>query len=97
MLSPFPVSPQPFLYPVLLPSASMRVLFHPPPPSPPNSHSNLLHRGIKPPQDQEPPLPLMLDNAILCYICNWSHGSLHVCSLVGDLDPWSWGGECPVS
>jgi hypothetical protein len=30
--------------------------------------------------------------AILCYICNWSHGSLHVYSLVGGLVPGSSGG-----
>ena len=37
------------------------------------------------------PLPLMSDEAILCYICSWSHGSLHVYSLVGDLVPGSSG------
>jgi len=30
-------------------------------------------------------------NAILCYICGWIHGSLHVYSLVGGLVPWSSG------
>jgi hypothetical protein len=34
--------------------------------------------GIKPPQDQRPSLPLMPDKATLCYICSWSHGSVHV-------------------
>jgi hypothetical protein len=38
----------------------------------------------------------MPDKAILCYICGWSHGSLHVYSLVGGLVPGSlagdWGG-----
>jgi hypothetical protein len=35
---------------------------------------------------------LMTDKAILCYICSWSHGSLHVYSLVGGLVPGSsWG------
>jgi hypothetical protein len=29
-----------------------------------------------------PCLPLMFYKAILCYICGWSHGSLHVYSLV---------------
>jgi hypothetical protein len=33
----------------------------------------------------------MLDKAILCYICSWSHGHLHVFSLVGDLVPGSSG------
>ena len=32
-----------------------------------------------------PPLPLMSDKAILCHICIWSHGYLHVYSLVGGL------------
>ena len=31
-------------------------------------------------QNQRPLLPLMPDTAILCYICNCSHVSLHVCS-----------------
>jgi len=30
--------------------------------------------------------------AILCYICNWSHGPLHVYSLVGSLVLGSFGG-----
>jgi hypothetical protein len=29
----------------------------------------------------------MLDKGILCYICSWSHGSLHVYYLVGGLVP----------
>jgi hypothetical protein len=33
-------------------------------------------------QDHRPLLPLMYNKAILCYICNLSHGSLHVYSLV---------------
>ena len=32
---------------------------------------------------------LMPNKAILCYICNWNHGSLHVYSLVGGLVPGS--------
>ena len=43
-----------------------------------------LHWGIKPLQDQGP-LPLMCDKAIVCYICIWSH----VYSLVGALVPGS--------
>jgi hypothetical protein len=35
------------------------------------------------------PSQLMPNKAILCYICNWSHGSLHVFSLVGGLVPGS--------
>jgi hypothetical protein len=46
---------------------------------------NYLHWGIEPSQDQGPLLPLMSNKAIFYYICSWSHGSLHVYSLVGDL------------
>lgn len=67
----------------------------PAPPSTQKSFSHLLplhchiviHWGIKPSQEQEPLLPLMLDKAILCY-----HGSagamgpfMCVYSLVGGL------------
>jgi hypothetical protein len=34
----------------------------------------------------------MSEKAFLCYICIWSHGSLHVYCLVGDLVPGSLGG-----
>jgi hypothetical protein len=68
----------------------MRVLPHPP------THSLLPHHpiillgwGIEPSQDQGLLLPLMPDKAILWYICSWSHGSLHVNSLVGGLVPGS--------
>jgi len=51
-----------------------------------------LHQGLKSSQDQSPLLPLMPDKAILCCICDWSHGLLHVYSLVGGLVPGSsWG------
>ena len=68
-----------------------------PPPSPlplPPTHSQLNalafpYTGES--QDQGPLLWLVLDNAILCYMCNWSYGSLHVYSLVGDLVPGSSG------
>ena len=40
-----------------------------------------LHWGIEPSRDQGPLLPLMPNKAILCYICGWCHGSLHM--LVG--------------
>jgi hypothetical protein len=67
--------------------------------APPTIHTLLpqcpnipLHWGIKPPQDQGPPLSLMSYKAILCYICSWSHGSLHVYSLVGGLVSGSSGG-----
>jgi hypothetical protein len=48
-----------------------------------------LHWDIKPAQDQGPLLPLIPDKTILSYICSWSHGSLHVYSLVGGLAPGS--------
>ena len=52
MLSPFPVSPLPSPYPIPLSSL--------PPPTPDSHCSSIaLHWGIKPPQDQGPPLPLM--------------------------------------
>lgn len=41
--------------------------------------------GNKPPQYQGPPVPLMPDKALFCYICAWSHESLQVYSLVGGL------------
>jgi hypothetical protein len=87
MLSPFPVKPPTFSS---VPPASMRVLPHPP------FHFHLstlafLYAGASPPQDQGAPLPLMPNKDILCYICIWSHGSLHVYSLVGSLVPGSFG------
>ena len=89
MISPFPVTSTPTTHHILpspFPFASIRVLLHPPThPLLPHLSSIPLHWGIKPPQDQGPPLPLMPDKAILCYICIWSHGSLHVYSLVGGL------------
>jgi len=33
--------------------------------------------GIQPWKDQELLLPLVPKKAILCYICSWSHGSVH--------------------
>ena len=69
--------------------ASMRVL-PPTHPLPPHAASIPLYWGIKPLQDQGL-LPLMSDKAIFCYICGWSHGPLHVYSLVGGLDPGSSG------
>ena len=59
------------------PSPCLYVSAHPP--------SIPVHWGIKPPQDQGPPHPLMPDKGILCYISSWSHRSLHVYSLVGGL------------
>ena len=48
--------------------------------------------GTKPSQDQGPLLLLMSHKAILCYICGWRHGSLHVYSLVRGFVPGSSGG-----
>jgi hypothetical protein len=50
-----------------------------------------LHWGIEPSWDQGWLLSLMLNKAIFCYICSWSHGSLYVYSLVVGLDPGSSG------
>jgi hypothetical protein len=43
---------------------------------------------MKPPQHQEAPFPLMSDKTILCYICIWSHESLHVYSLADWFSTW---------
>lgn len=40
---------------------------------------------VKSPQDLWPPLPLISDKAIICYICSRSPGSLHVSPLVDNL------------
>ena len=88
MLSLFTVCP------LQTPSHSPTTCFYEGAPSP--THILLTHQpsillswGIKPSQDKRPLLPLMTDKAILCYICNWSHASLHVFSLVGGLVPGS--------
>jgi len=47
------------------------------------------HWRKEPSKDQGPLLPLMSNKAILCYICCWSHRSLHLYSLVGGLVPGS--------
>jgi hypothetical protein len=80
-------------YPIPSPLASMRVIPH-------SSTQLLLPRpcihllwGIKHSQDQGPLLPLMPDKATLCYICGWSHGLLHVYSLLSGLVPGSSGGR----
>jgi hypothetical protein len=69
-----------------IPFVSMRMLLHP---LLPHCSSIPLCWGINPPQDQGPPLPLMPDKAILCYICIWSYGSLHISQLFGWwFSPW---------
>jgi hypothetical protein len=60
-------------------------------PLPPHYPSIPLCWGIKSPQNQGLPHPLMPDKAILCYICNWRHGSPHAYSLIGGLFPGSSG------
>jgi hypothetical protein len=59
--------------------------FPPYPPTPALSSSIPQSWGIEPSQDQGPPFPVMSDKAILCYICSWSNGSIHVYSLMGAL------------
>ena len=84
MIIPFPLSPPHTHHPIPLSSL--------PPPTPDSHCSGIrLQWGIKPPQDQGPPLPLMPDKAILCYICSWSNGCLHVYTLVGSLVPGNSG------
>jgi hypothetical protein len=89
MLSPFLDSPLETLYPIVSP-ASTGVHSHPP------THSHLPSLafptlGNEPSQNQWPLLPLRANKATLCYMCSWSHGSLHVYSLVGGLVPGSSG------
>ena len=83
MLFPFLVFPSSNSY--LIPSPH----FYEGAPHPPITPTSLRWHSstLEPPSftDHGPPLPLMPDNAILCYICDWSHGSLHVYPLVGGL------------
>ena len=82
MISPFLVTtPQPHIPSGLCPLnfASVRVLLHPLT----YSYHNPLFAGAS--NLYSPPLALMPDKAILCYICGWNHGSLHSFSLVGGL------------
>jgi hypothetical protein len=81
--TPYPISPPRFYEGTPLPTTHYPLLPHLP--------SIPLHWSIEPPQDQGPPLPLMPDKAILCYICIWIHGSLHVYFLVGGFVPGSSG------
>jgi hypothetical protein len=64
--------------------------------TPPLTHPLLFHHssillcwGIKSYEDKGPPLPLMPDKVIFCYICSRSHGCHKVYSLVGCLVPGS--------
>lgn len=83
---PFPVSPLQIPHP----PASMRVISLPNP-LPPHCPDIPLHWGIELSQDLGL-LLLLLDNGILCCVCGWSYGYLHVYTLVGNLIPVSsWG------
>ena len=88
MLSLFLVSPLKTPCPTPLP-ASMKVMPRPP------THSCLITLAFLYTRassfHRTKDLPLMPDKAILCYICSWSHGFLHVYSLVGGLLPRSSG------
>jgi hypothetical protein len=94
MLSPFLVSPLETPYPIRPPHASMR-MFTPTYPLLPLRPGIPLHWGIEPSQDLGTLLPSMSDKAILYYIWGWSHGPLHMYSLVGSLFSRSSG--CLVS
>ena len=97
MISSFPVTPpQPLhpTFPLPLQFASMRVfLHHLPTPVPLLQHLPLLrYKTFTGPRVS---LPLLSEKAILCYIWIWSHGSLPVHYVVGDLVPRStgWSGK----
>ena len=76
MLSPSQVSPPQISYTILPLPASIKVLTHPPThPCLPHQPGTPLHQDIEPSEDYKPLLSLMPLNAILFYICSWSHGS----------------------
>ena len=85
MLFPFLISPLETPSSLPAPSVSMRMLLLPYTPTSPPRHSLILGNG--PFTYQGLLLLLMPDKAILCYICSWSHGSLHVYSFIGGLVP----------
>jgi hypothetical protein len=62
-------------------------------PTPTSPRYTPLHWSIEPSQDQGPPLSLIPDKTILCYICIWRHRSLRVYSSFGGLVPGSSGGS----
>ena len=87
VLSLYPFSPLEHPYPTSNQPASMRVISaHLPTLTLLPWHS--LCWCMEPSQNQHLLLPLMLDKA-LCYIYSWNHGSFHVSSLVGTLEPGS--------
>ena len=69
MPSSFPISPLQTLIPFLSSLCHYEGTPQPTHPLPTYHSSILLFWGIKPPQDQGPPLPLMSDKAILYYLC----------------------------
>jgi hypothetical protein len=92
MLSLFWVSPLQNPFPIIPTPAFMRVFPYPPTHPLPSHHPSIpLCCSLQHPQDQGTPLPLMPDKAIICYICNWSHGSLHMYTMEGGLVPVSSG------
>ena len=97
MLYSFPVSP--LHTPYLIPPSPCFYEEAPPPTHPllPHLPSIPLHWGIESPQEQGLTLPLVPDKAVLWYISNWIHGSLHVYTLVDGLVPGSSGvSDCLV-
>jgi hypothetical protein len=85
MCSPFQVSPSgnPLAH---LPSPCCYEGTSPPPPTHPllpSCPDIPLHCSIKHSLARGPLLPLMSNKAILCHMCSWSHGSLHVYILFG--------------
>jgi hypothetical protein len=90
MLSPFLVSSLQETRSPILPSSCFYEGAHPPTPSSLPWHSSAL--GYQAFTGPRPLLPLIPNRAILCYICGWSQGSLHVYTLVGSLVPESSGG-----
>jgi hypothetical protein len=97
MLFPFPI-PYPPTSPNSLshlPPDSLRVISHPltpaylPSMSPTIRHQAFTGLRASPPTDAPPPPK----KSILCYICSWSHGSLHVYSLIDGLIPGNYRGS----
>ena len=89
MLTPFLLSPLEIPYPISPPlcfSADVPQATHPILTSCPGIP---LQWGIQPSQDQGPLLPLMPNKAIICYICCWGHGYVHLYSLICGLVPGS--------
>ena len=91
MLSPFPGSPLQCSYHT--PPSPCFYEGAPPPIYPllPHHLSIPLHKGIKSPQGQGPPPPLMTDKAILCYICSWIHEFIYVFLWLVDAVVLLWG------